>query len=84
MSPETKKLVRLIKEDGWHEVKIRKSGHIQFIHPTKPGRVTIPCRNVKKNITKSVLRQAGLSGSLTDFKNGRISQNLVARSDFKH
>lgn len=73
MSPETKKLVRLVESKGWRMVQGRKSGHIQFIHPTEHGRVTIPCRNVKKNIIKSVIKQANLKGSLTDFKNGRIS-----------
>lgn len=56
---EYHKLVKTIKKDGW--VLTRQSGgHEQYKHISKPGVVTIPRRNIKKNIELSVLRQAGL------------------------
>ena len=73
MCPESKKLLKIVQNDGWQIVRGNSSGHIQLTHSTKPGRVTIPIRNVKKNIIKSVIKQAGLSGGISDYKNGRIS-----------
>ena len=52
-------LVRMIKQDGWQLVR-QRGGHEQYKHPNKAGVVTIPRRNIKKNIKLSVLRQAGL------------------------
>ena len=57
----SKKLVSLIKEDGWILAGIEGSHH-QFIHPVKPGRVTIP--HPKKDLPvgtiQSILKQAGI------------------------
>lgn len=53
------KLTKTIKEDGWFCVR-QTGGHEQYKHISKPGVVTIPRRNIKKNIELSVLRQAGL------------------------
>jgi predicted RNA binding protein YcfA (HicA-like mRNA interferase family) len=52
--------------DGWFEVA-QKGSHVQFKHPTKPGRVTVP--HPKKDLpigtTKSIEKQAGLKLRLT-------------------
>lgn len=51
-------LIKIVEKDGW--VKIRQKGsHLQFKHPSKPGKVTIPCE-ITRNIELSVHRQAGL------------------------
>ncbi len=54
-------LIRILKKEGWYEV--RKSGsHLQLKHPSKKGRVTIP--HPKKDIPiktlKSIEKQAGI------------------------
>lgn len=55
-SIDRKALLRIIKRDGWVPVR-QKGGHLQFKHPTKKGKVTIPLK-VSKNIEKSALKQA--------------------------
>lgn len=35
-------LLRALKRDGWQESH-QEGSHIQLKHPTKPGRVTVPC-----------------------------------------
>jgi predicted RNA binding protein YcfA (HicA-like mRNA interferase family) len=51
----------MLKADGWVEVA-QKGSHIQFKHPTKSGRVTLP--HPKKDLPLGTLRslekQAGL------------------------
>lgn len=56
-----KELERILLDDGWMLKSVRGS-HYQYIHPTKPGKVTIPCHkgDVSPETLKSVLRQAGL------------------------
>lgn len=53
-----KDLIKTLLKDGWYEVK-GKGDHSNFKHPTKIGKVTVPCR-ITRNIEKSVLAQAGL------------------------
>jgi predicted RNA binding protein YcfA (HicA-like mRNA interferase family) len=42
-----------IRADGWYRVR-QKGSHIQFKHPTKPGRVTVP--HPKKDMPIGTLR----------------------------
>lgn len=60
---KVKQVIRLLKEDGWHQVGQRGS-HRQFKHPTKPGRVTVPDHGANQDLAKgtenSILKQAGL------------------------
>jgi predicted RNA binding protein YcfA (HicA-like mRNA interferase family) len=46
---------------GWREVA-RKGSHVQFKHPTLPGRVTVPHpeRDLPKGTLRSIERQARL------------------------
>ena len=50
-----------LRADGWVQVAQRGS-HVQFKHPAKPGRVTVP--HPKKSLPvgtlKSIEKQAGL------------------------
>jgi len=57
----SKDLISLVEKDGWMLRRVRGSHH-QFIHPTKPGLVTIPHpkRDIPKGTVKNILRQAGL------------------------
>ncbi|MCC7167150.1 MAG: type II toxin-antitoxin system HicA family toxin [Rhodospirillales bacterium] len=59
---DSRQLIRNLEQDGWYRVAQRGS-HVQFKHPAKPGRVTVP--HPKKDIPvgtlKSIARQAGLN-----------------------
>jgi len=52
---------RVILTDGW-SLKAIKGSHHQYKHPSKPGKVTIPCHagDIAPVIIKSILKQAGL------------------------
>jgi predicted RNA binding protein YcfA (HicA-like mRNA interferase family) len=51
----------MIRADGW-TFKTAKGSHYQYIHPTKPGKVTIPYHSgdIAAIIIKSILKQAAL------------------------
>lgn len=52
----------MIEVDGWYQVK-SKSGHRQFKHVTKPGRVTIAGKgsdDLAPKTFESILKQAGI------------------------
>lgn len=54
-------LDRLLKADGW-ELKNVRGSHFQYIHLTKPGKVTVPSHkgDIPKGTANSILKQAGL------------------------
>jgi predicted RNA binding protein YcfA (HicA-like mRNA interferase family) len=57
-------LVKKIEDAGWVHERT-KGSHMQFTHPIRQGKVTIPgggklSREVPPGTLKSVLRQAGL------------------------
>jgi predicted RNA binding protein YcfA (HicA-like mRNA interferase family) len=54
-------IIKALKSDGWEQVA-QKGSHIQFTHPTKPGRVTVPHpkRDVPIGTFKSIEKQSGL------------------------
>ena len=54
-------IIQMIKAAGWYEVA-QKGSHIQFKHPSKPGRATVPhpYRDVPKGTVKSIERQTGV------------------------
>jgi predicted RNA binding protein YcfA (HicA-like mRNA interferase family) len=59
---KVREILRLLKADGCYRVKAR-SGHRQFKHPTKPGRVTVsgkPSNDLPPGTLSSILKQAGL------------------------
>ncbi|MBG9768910.1 type II toxin-antitoxin system HicA family toxin [Bacillus sp. FSL K6-1560] len=57
----SREIIKLIKNDGWYEVRVKGSHH-QFRHPHKKGLVTIPHpkKDLPKRTVKSILEQAGL------------------------
>ena len=54
-------VIRKLREDGWYEVH-QVGSHVQFRHPTKKGRVTVPHpkRDIPTGTLKSVEKQAGI------------------------
>jgi len=56
-----REILKLLHNDGWF-VYEQNGSHIQFKHPVKKGRVTVPGHkgDMKKSTVHSVLKQAGL------------------------
>lgn len=56
-----REILKILKKDGWIECETRGS-HIQFEHPTKKGKVTVPSHSgdIAKGTLNSILKQAGL------------------------
>lgn len=54
-------IIAALRADGWFEVATRGS-HVQFKHPLKTGRVTVPHpkRDIPIGTLKSIEKQAGL------------------------
>ena len=53
---------KIIVADGW-VYKTTKGSHKHFVHPTKPGKVTIPQHpgdTIDATLLKRILKQAGL------------------------
>jgi len=52
---------KLILADGW-TFKSQTGSHRHYIHPIKPGKVTIPfhCKDLPKGTENSILKQARL------------------------
>jgi predicted RNA binding protein YcfA (HicA-like mRNA interferase family) len=58
---DSRKLINIIKDDGWRHVRTVGS-HFQFKHPVKKGIVTIPHpkKDLPTGTVNSVLKQAKL------------------------
>ncbi len=54
-------LLRKLRQDGWEE-KNQEGSHLQLIHPTKKGKVTVPMHkgDLPIGTVKAILKQAGL------------------------
>ncbi|MDE2143223.1 MAG: type II toxin-antitoxin system HicA family toxin [Elusimicrobia bacterium] len=55
-------VIALIQLDGWRLVRM-KGGHRQYMHPRKPGRVTVaghPGDDLAPGTLNSIYKQAGL------------------------
>jgi len=59
---KAKEIIKIIKADGWYEVKSNSGSHIQFKHQQKSGKVTVPSHSgdIPQGTLNSILRQAGL------------------------
>ncbi len=56
-------LLRALGRDGWYHVR-QKGNHVQLLHPTKPGRVTVASHTggiIKAKTLLSTLEQADLT-----------------------
>ena len=58
---KVKDLLKELKKDGWFE-KEQKGSHLQLIHRTKKGKVTLPIHggDIPKGTLNAILKQAGL------------------------
>jgi predicted RNA binding protein YcfA (HicA-like mRNA interferase family) len=58
----SREIIRRLEADGWYRVGQRGS-HVQFKHPTKPGRVTVPHpeKDIPAKTLRSIERQSGVS-----------------------
>ncbi len=56
-----KEVLKLLYEDGWID-KTQKGSHLQLIHPTKSGKVTVPIHkgDIAIGTLSAILKQAGL------------------------
>ena len=56
-----REIEKIILADGW-KFKKAKGSHYSYIHPTKPGKVSIPHHpgDLDPRTDKSILKQAGL------------------------
>ncbi|MGJ5034629.1 type II toxin-antitoxin system HicA family toxin [Bradyrhizobium sp. HKCCYLRH3059] len=54
-------VISVLQRDGWVQVA-QKGSHVQFKHPAKKGRVTVPhpSRDLPIGTLKSIEKQAGL------------------------
>lgn len=61
MPIKAKEMEKLILADGWR-LKSQVGSHRNYIHPEKPGKVTIPfhSRDLPKGTENSIKKQAGL------------------------
>jgi predicted RNA binding protein YcfA (HicA-like mRNA interferase family) len=58
----SKQVIRRLEKDGWM-LKAQSGSHKQFIHPVKPGKVTVADHGKKEippGTLNSILKQAGL------------------------
>ncbi|MRI54432.1 type II toxin-antitoxin system HicA family toxin [Methylobacterium sp. DB1607] len=58
---ETRDLIGRLRADGWVVARKGPGGHVQYKHPTKPGRVTLDTgrREQAMGTLRSIFRQAG-------------------------
>ena len=58
---DSRKLIRLLKADGWY-LQTTRGSHHQFLHPTKPGKVTVahPDKDIALGTVRAIYKQAGL------------------------
>jgi predicted RNA binding protein YcfA (HicA-like mRNA interferase family) len=54
-------IISALRADSWVQVA-QKGSHVQFKHPVKPGRVTVPHpkRDIPIGTLRSIEKQAGL------------------------
>ena len=61
MPKKPREMEREILDDGW-VFKSQEGSHRHYVHPTKPGKVTVPfhSKELSKIVEKSIRKQAGL------------------------
>ena len=55
-------VIERLESDGW-KLRNQEGSHRQFVHLTKPGKVTVaghPSVEIPRGTLKSILKQAGL------------------------
>nr|WP_274619230.1 type II toxin-antitoxin system HicA family toxin [Bifidobacterium amazonense] len=61
-----KEIEKILLADGWTPIA-QKGSHRQYVHPTKPGKVTVPDHrgDVNPYIVKAIWKQAGINEKRT-------------------
>ena len=58
-----RELIRLVKKAGWEKI-CQNGSHVQYRHPNKKGKLTIPTHRLGNTIPlateRRILKQAGL------------------------
>jgi predicted RNA binding protein YcfA (HicA-like mRNA interferase family) len=59
---KSREVISALRGDGWREVPRNGTSHVQFKHPVKPGRVTVPHpeRDIPVGTLRSIEKQSGL------------------------
>jgi predicted RNA binding protein YcfA (HicA-like mRNA interferase family) len=62
MSINSREIIRLLKLGGWVHIETRGS-HWQLVHPSRPGRVTVPHpkRDLPIGTVRSIEKQSGVT-----------------------
>lgn len=57
---------RILLKNGWR-IKAQVGSHRQYIHPEKPGKVTVPNHrgDLPPALVKAIWKQAGIQGKKT-------------------
>jgi len=57
-----RRIEKIIKATGWYEIRSNNGSHRQYVHDSKPGKITIPFHrgDIPKGTINSILKQAGL------------------------
>jgi predicted RNA binding protein YcfA (HicA-like mRNA interferase family) len=58
---KSQEIIATLQREGWVQIA-QKGSHVQFKHPAKKGRVTVPHpkRDIPVGTLKSIERQSGL------------------------
>jgi predicted RNA binding protein YcfA (HicA-like mRNA interferase family) len=58
---KSRDVIAALQRDGWYQVA-QKGSHVQFKHPSKPGRTTVPHpqRDIPAGTLRSIEKQASL------------------------
>lgn len=58
---DSREIIKALKRNGWYQVN-QVGSHIQFKHPDKKGRVTVPHpqKDIPGGTLKSIEKQAGI------------------------
>jgi predicted RNA binding protein YcfA (HicA-like mRNA interferase family) len=57
----SRELIKQLETDGWRLRSVKGSHHV-FVHPTKPGHISVPHpkKDMGVGIVRALLKQAGL------------------------
>jgi predicted RNA binding protein YcfA (HicA-like mRNA interferase family) len=59
---KAREIIRMIEADGWRFL-VQRGSHRHYVHPIKPGKVTVPMhagKDLQPGTVHSILKQAGL------------------------
>lgn len=58
---KSREVISFLEADGWKQAA-KKGSHLQFTHPAKSGRVTVPHpkRDIPLGTLRSIEKQAGI------------------------